>query len=190
MLAGAVALALAASGCGGGDDAPPSGTPAAAETATPGPTLTAAKMLPDLAALGFHVVSQGRDPAAQPGQDAHRGLFQKDSAPKMSARVDVQVLADEQQAQSVWGVKAEAMRNPPPDFIGASATLATTTPAAAADQARAYVTARADSQGNLVWTEVYRFGRSVVIVQLLGADSAEATRARRTVAEAVAALAR
>ena len=144
--------------------------------------------MPDLAALGLRLVSQQRDPAAQPGQDAHRALYQKDTAPKLSARVDTQVLPDNGQAMQVWGIKAEAMRNPPPDFIGASATFVVAAPAAAGDQARAYVTSKADSQGNLVWTEVYRFGRAVVIVQVLGTDVPETARARATIAQTIAGL--
>ena len=66
-----------------------------------------------------------------------------------------------------YAALSTALKNPPPDFVGAKATFIDTPSPQAGDERKAYVTQAPDGQGNKVWTDIYRFGRLVAIVQLL-----------------------
>ncbi|MEP7215945.1 MAG: hypothetical protein ABI782_06795 [Anaerolineaceae bacterium] len=119
------------------------------------------------------------------GQDAHRALFQQTAAPQMGARVDVTVLRDNSAATTQWGTLSQALRNPPPDLFGGSSSQKDAPATNVGDQSKAYVTAKPDTGGTQVWTDVYRFGRSVVIVQVLSRNEAEAQKARIAIAEKI-----
>jgi hypothetical protein len=169
--------------CGDGSDKP-------AATAGASPTaaqrvLTAAGLVPDLTSLGFKLAQSERDPAALPGQDAHRALFQQPTGTQMAARVDIVVLASAADAMKQWETTSQAMRNPPPDIFGSTSSQKDAPPLNVADQAKAYITARPDSNGTQVWTDVYRFGRVVTVVQVLGRNEAEAQKARAGIADQI-----
>lgn len=166
-------------GCGGSSPA-----------ASPTPAITAAGLIPDLTGLGFAIGQSERDPAAQPGQDAHRALFQQSAAPQMGARVDVTVLNDVAAATAQWETISLALKNPPPDLFGASSSQKDTTATNLGDQSRAYMTARPDSNGTQVWTDIYRFGRVVAIVQVLSRSEPKAQKARVAIAEKILAKAK
>ncbi|MBA4180674.1 MAG: hypothetical protein C0506_08820 [Anaerolinea sp.] len=168
-----------AAGCGDGSDG-------SASTAAVGPeqpqALTAADLIPDLAALGFTKGQSERDPAALPGQDAHRALYQQQAAPQMAARVDITVLPSAADATKQWETLSQAMRNPPPDLFGGNSTQKDTAATNVGDQSKAYVTAKPDTNGAQVWTDVYRFGRAVAVVQVLSRNEAEGQKARTAIA--------
>ena len=126
-----------------------------------------------------------RDPAAQAGQDAHRALFQQTAAPQMGARVDVTVLKDHATATNQWETLSQALRNPPPDLFGGSSSQKDAPATNIGDQSKAYIPAKPDTNGTQVWTDVYRFGRSVVIVQVLSRNEVEAQKARIAIAEKI-----
>ena len=72
-----------------------------------------------------------------------------------------------------------ALRTPPPGFLGGpKATWVDANAPAVGEQQKAYVTRDTDPQGNRAWTDIYRFGRVVVIVQLL--DTGQDQLAQRT----------
>jgi hypothetical protein len=47
------------------------------------------------------------------------------------------------------------------------------------------VTAEADDAGNLVWTDIYRSGTAIAIIQLLIQEEGDGPGERREIAEAV-----
>lgn len=141
--------------------------------------------MPDLSSLGFTLGQSERDPAAQPGQDAHRALYQQPAAPQMSARVDITVLGTQADATKQWETLSQALRNPPPDVFGSTSTQKDAPPTNAGDQSKAYVTAKPDTNGAQVWTDVYRFGRAVAVVQVLSRNEPEAQKARTGIAEKI-----
>ena len=172
---------LMAVACGDGKD-PPS---TAQATAPAGSNLTAASLVPDLTSLGFTIGQSERDPAAQPGQDAHRALFQQTAAPNMGAKVEVSVLKDAAAATAQWTSISAALRSPPPDLFGGNSTQKDAVATNIGDQSKAYVTASPDKDGTMVWSDAYRFGRSVVIVQVLSRNEPEALKARVAIAEKI-----
>lgn len=147
--------------------------------------LTAAGLIPDLTSLGFTIGQSERDPAAQPGQDAHRALFQQTAAPQMGARIDITILKDAAAATTHWGTLSQALRNPPPDLFGGNSSQKDAPATDVGDQSKAYITAKPDGEGTQVWTDVYRFGRSVAIVQVLSRDEGAAQKARLMIAEKI-----
>lgn len=130
------------------------------------------------------VAQKQADPAAAAfGLDRYRAQY----TGKMTSIVVVTVLQNEKDATQEFNASASALKNPPPEYVGAGVAQSDLTPTSAGDLAKAYVTAKTDQQGNLVWTDIYRFGRVVAIVQLLGRDSADIPTARKTIADAIAA---
>jgi len=177
-------------GCGDGDDNnAPDSTQAGGAQASGAKATRAVELIPDLVPLGFLADPSERDPAAVAGQDAHRALFQQQAGAKLGARVDATLHADVATATSQYATLSEALRKPPPDLFGGASTQADAEATGIGDQSKAYVTAQPDKDGNRVWTDVYRFGRSVVIVQVLGTSEPEALKARRSIAQLIAAKA-
>lgn len=170
---------MGATACGGGDD----GGQGAKATVQPLPP--AAELLPGLGDLGFQLVQQERDPASVGGLDAHRGIFQRESRPPAVLRVDVRVYPTSETATADFRTLAEALRRPPPEFVGAQVVNVDSPKLPLGDQAQGYVTDKPDRQGNSAWTDIVRFGRVVVISQVLIARESEARPVRAAVAERI-----
>lgn len=180
---GRVALALlallaifGAVACGGSDD-DDSGDDIS-------PALTAADLLPDLSGDGFSLVQSGRVPGAAESQDANFAIYTRQGAVSQ-ARIEVNMHPTADAATSQFNAIAEALRNPPPDLFGPNATQADNQAVFQGDQSRSYVTTKPDGQGNLVYTDAYRFGRAVVIVYVIGNDPQAAAQTRKEIAEAI-----
>lgn len=110
------------------------------------------------------------------GADVWRVIWQK-TGTLNGALAKIYVFAAEDVATEQFGALSAALRNPPPDFLGgAKATWVDTASPAAGEQQKAYVTRDADPQGNRAWTDIYRFGRVVVIVQLLDVGQDQTTQ--------------
>lgn len=171
-------LALFAAACGGSDSDDETGGDAI-------PALTAADLLPDLSASGFSLVQSGRVPAAAESQDANFAIYARQGAVSQ-ARVEVNMHPTPDAAAAQFGAIAEALRNPPPDLFGPNATQTDNEAIFQADQSRSYVTTKPDGQGNLVYTDAYRFGRAVVIVYVIGNDQQAASETRQDIAEQIA----
>lgn len=181
---GALAFLLVAFGaaCGDDDDDAPAGN----GSTTP---VTAADLLPDLTGDGFALVETGRVPGAAESQDAHIALYAKQGTVS-AARVEVNMHATAEAAADQFGAISEALRNPPPDLFGPNATQTDNQAVFQGDQSRSYVTTKPDGNGNLVYTDAYRFNRAVAIVYVISSDSAAAAEARKGIAEKISAKAR
>ena len=170
-------------GCGG-DDAPKTvanvsvtGSPAS------GSELHAAEIMPKLDDLGFKLTQQGKPGATTNFQDVALAQYEKTASPAMGARVEISVLADVDTATKQFAVLSEALRNPPPDLFGPNAQQKDTSRSGPGDEGKSFVTAKPDGQGNFVWSDSYRFGRTFVIVYLLSNNEPEALKARKAIAE-------
>lgn len=182
-----IAVAVAAlSGCG--DDTP--GTVAnVTVTGSPATAATAAEIIPKLEDLGFTLVQQGKPAASTNTQDVAIAQYQRTTPTQMAARVEVSVLPDVATATTTFGTLSEALRNPPPDLFGPNATQVDGTATGVGDQSKAFVTAKPDGQGNFVFTDSYRFGRTFVITYLVAKSSDDAVKTRKAIAEKVKAKA-
>ncbi len=184
---GRVALALlallaifGAAACGGGDDDDTGGDTA--------PAISAADLLPDLSGDGFSLVQSGRVPGAAESQDANFAIYARQGAVSQ-ARIEVNMHPTPDAATAQFNAISEALRNPPPDLFGPNATQADNQAVFQGDQSRSYVTTKPDGQGNLVYTDAYRFGRAVVIVYLISNGPTAAAEARKDIAEKISAKA-
>jgi hypothetical protein len=171
--------------CGG------SGTPKTVAQVTAGGSprpageLHAAEIVPKLDDLGFKLISQGKPAATTNFQDVALAQYQSDSTPPMSARVEVSVLADEATATKQFAVLSEALRNPPPGLFGGDTTQQDTPSTGLGDESKSFVTATPDSNGNSVWSDSYRFGRTFVIVYTISNDPTKAMSARKSIAQQI-----
>lgn len=177
--------------CGGDDDAPNSATvspsaatPAGSAASTAPAGFKAQDAAPDLAPLGYTVSRQGKDPGAG-SQDVYRVLFGK--ANGRSAMTVLYAFPDETIAKSQFTALSTALKNPPPDFVGSKATFIDSTSPPVGDQQKAYVTQIPDGQGNKVWSDIYRIGRLVAIVQLLDEGKSEQLDLRFQIGQKIAA---
>ncbi len=193
LLAAGASIALAA--CGGGDDVSktvkgPPATPAPSSVSSaPAAAKKATDLLPKLADLGYDTSNVQQLPTGGPGQEHVFILFRKLTPPAFQARVEVYALADVTTAQTTFKSEVDALTNPPPgsDLPGPNTS---TQPVGTADETRSFVTTRPDSQGTLVWSDVYRHGSVVFIASVQGKDSPDAVSLRRTLGERIATLAK
>jgi hypothetical protein len=186
-LAAVVVFTLAAGGCGGDDDDAPATTPASGPTATASTrAFKAAELVPDLGSLGFVAAQQGPDAATGPKVDVHRVLWQKSGTNRGALGV-IYVFPDAAAATQQFTVLAEALRNPPPDYLGGAKANWTEAPSPkVGEQQKSYITSEPDGQGNRAWTDVYRMGRVVTIVQLLDSAQGDQMTTREAIAKKLA----
>lgn len=179
LLSAATVLGFAVA-CGGDDQRGPAATVPAASTKA----YTAEQLIPNLDDLGIKISEKQADPlAVLANQDSFRALY----TGKYSVQVVVTVFKDEAAARTQFDNMAVALRNPPPEFVGAGVPQADLPAVVGGGQSKAYVTSKPDNNKLLVWTDVTQFGRAVAIVQVLGRDGGDVTSLRTTIAERIAA---
>ena len=176
-------LAIAVAACGGGDDddEPTNTAVPAAPTAS-----TAGELVPDMPALGFKPSSQLL-PGLAETTTTKVALYESTSGPVKSVRFEIAIAASTEAATQQFNAFAGALKNPPPGMFGGDTKQLDGTPAFQADQSKSYKTDKPDQQGGVVFTDLHRFGRAVVIVYSIGPDSAETADVRKKVAEKMAA---
>lgn len=134
--------------------------------------------MPDLKDLGFTVQEEGRDPLAPATLDMYRTLYDKPGAIPRKIVVYAYVLETKEAASAHFDRLAEAYRTAPVGTLLSDPLQAgdtknqppaskDSTSIAIGDQRKSFVSRTADKDGKNVWTDVYRFGRSVVSVQVL-----------------------
>jgi hypothetical protein len=174
---------LAAAGCGGDDDdnaADPPGTNVARAN-------SAKEMVPDLSALGFRPASE-QLPALETG-NSHIVLFENPSGTVPSLRLEIALAQNAEAAQAQFVALADALRNPPPGLFGPDAKQTDGTPVYQADQSRSYKTDKPDKEGTVVFSDIHRMGRAVVIMYTIGQPGSDSEKVREQVAEMLAAKA-
>lgn len=179
----AVLAAVLLAACGG-DDAPRTVANVTVTASPAADELHAAAIMPTLDDIGFKLISQGKPPASTNFQDVALAQYEKRDAPAMNARVEISVLPDVATATKQFGILSDALRNPPPGLFGGPDTVQKDAPRSGpGDEGRSYVTDKPDGQGNLVYSDSYRFGRTFAIVYLVSGDEAQALTARKAIAE-------
>jgi len=149
----------------------------------PAGNLTANGLVPNLEDLGYRLVQQGKEPAALVGLDSALALYQKQGSAQLQLRI--YVFPDETTAERQWSAYAEAFRNPPPDVLGTASKNVDATSPTLGQLQKSYVTDKPDGSGNLVWTDIYRQGKVVVLVQVLDSAKVDGMAIRKPVAERV-----
>ncbi len=128
------------------------------------------------------MAEEGREPAVPANIDNAQALF-KQTTGNGSILVRLYVLGDSASAEKQWAAFAEALRNPPPDVLGGSAKMVDVASPQVGQLQKSYVTEKPDASGNLVWTDIYRQGKVVLLTQVLSSSSSDGMALRKTVAE-------
>jgi len=167
LLLAAVTLVLLAAACGGSD------------------TQSAKDLLPDLEDHGLQLAEEGRDPFAAPSQDTYRGRYVATDGTSRAAIVVLFVEPNAASAETNYASLAKLLENPPAEFFGADAEQSEIDPLGLGDERRSFVTTNADSQGNRVWTDIYRKNQVIAVIQVLESEEADYNALRLAVAESV-----
>lgn len=146
---------------------------------------TARSLLPKLESIGLEIAEEGRDPFAAPSQDTYRARYVATDGSARAAIVVLFVEPDTPAAESNYASLAKLLENPPAEFFGADAEQTETDALELGDERRSFVTAQADSQGNRVWTDIYRKGTVIAVIQVLSPQDADYDALRLSVAEEI-----
>jgi hypothetical protein len=146
---------------------------------------TARSLLPKLDDLGLEIAEEGRDPFAAPSQDTYRARYVATDGSARAAIVVLFVEPDTATAEANYASLAKLLENPPAEFFGANAEQSETDTLELGDERRSFVTAQADSQGNRVWTDIYRKGKVITVIQVLSSQDADDDALRLSVGEAI-----
>ena len=71
------------------------------------------------------------------------------------------------EAKAQYTAFAEALRNPPPEFVGVNAKFVDTMSPEVGEDRKSYMTEKPDTGGASVWADVYLKGRTVLLVQVV-----------------------
>lgn len=185
----AAIVLIAACGGGGSKTVTDAGKIASSTPGTHGTQAaeTALGLLPKLDDIGFKLVQTGKPTVNQTGLDAAIGQYARTTPTAMTARIEISLYPDVAKATSQFGVLSDALQNPPPGLFGPDTSQQDTDRPGPGDQGKSYVTSTPDGQGNYVWSDSYRFGRSFVVVYTLGTDAKDALTVRKTIGERLAA---
>ncbi|GBD22769.1 hypothetical protein HRbin29_00413 [bacterium HR29] len=137
--------------------------------------------MPDLSDLGFEPVQSAPEPFASPGWEGHRTLYLRQASGEQ-VMVIAYVASDPAFAARQFATLAEALRTPPPTVFGAPTAMVDEASPPLGEERRSYRARDPDSQGNTVWTDIYRAGTVVVIVQYLGPASGDSLAVRTAAA--------
>jgi hypothetical protein len=170
--------------CGGDDDDPASPTsPQGVPTAR-----TAEEVIPDMAALGFKPAAE-QLPGINQGDSSKIALYENPAGAVKSVRFEIAVAPNTNVAQAQFTALADALKNPPPGLFGADTNQIPGTAVFQGDQSRSYKTDKPDKEGTIVFSDIHRFGRAIVIMYSIGSEGAEAESVRKALAEQMAARA-
>ncbi len=170
--------------CGDGDDVSKTIKDRPGEAVTTETTLTAPALLPNLDDLGFKMGVPQKIPTTS--GDAVAVQYASQGKAIAGIRIDLTVLPTADQARTSMNAAAGAIPNPPPGTDIPGPNTAATRPGPG-DDGQSFVTQRADQNGTLVWTDLYRFGRVFAIVYSQGKDAPDAIAIRKAVGERIAA---
>ena len=111
-------------------------------------------------------------------------LYQKQGGAQ-SVQLRIYVFPETANAEKQWSAYAEAFRNPPPDVLGTASKNVDAASPPLGQLQKSYVTDKPDGAGNLVWTDIYRQGRVVLLVQVLDTARGDGMTIRKPVAERI-----
>lgn len=173
-----MALAVAAAACGGDDD-DTAAAPGAVATAA-----TAADLISGVTTLGWKPVPAG--PGFAETATSKVALYENPGSKVTSLRLEVTIAPTADGATAQFAALADALKNPPPDLFGGNTVQVAGTAVYQADQSRSYKTDKPDKEGTLVFSDIHRFGRAIVIMYAIGPAGADTEAVRKQVAEVIA----
>jgi hypothetical protein len=177
------------SACGGDDDdatpTPAAGSPAA--TSVTGAAVKIGDLAPDLKSLGF---TQAPPDPTFPNTDTSKVVFYQNPTGKVkSIRLDMTLAASADAATAQFPSMADARAHPPPGLCVGDAALVAGTAVFQGDQSRSYHTDKPDQNGLLVYSDIQRFGRAIVIMYTIGPAGSDTDNVRKQVAQMISAKA-
>ena len=150
--------------------------------------MEASSLAADLDDLGFSVVDEGELPVKGAEIDSYRWLYADPEDETRQVLAIVWVEEDAEMADVQFDLRQEMLRNPSAEFFGYGSTPGEVTeaePLALGEEQVSYVTAKADRHGNMIWTDMYKSGDVVFLVQVLGQFDVDHQPTRTLVAERI-----
>lgn len=145
----------------------------------------AKSLMPDLTDQGLQLMQEGQDPFLPEQQDTYRAIYADRPDATYGVLTAVYVEKNDADAAATFAVLAAALRNPPAVFFGGDAVQVDAKALGIGDESIAYVTKQPDRTGNVIWTDLHRSGRTVLLTQVLGSYDVDHVPFRRLVAERV-----
>ncbi|HET7737937.1 MAG TPA: hypothetical protein VFK32_05120 [Tepidiformaceae bacterium] len=165
--------ALALGACGDGDSTPATPTPDATDPAG---------YHPDVSDLGYERLPTNGVVITQPGAKILRYDYQMTGDPTRKLTVYAYVYEEEAVATTTYATLRDALRNPPPGSLGAQdAKNEDTAGPELGDEQHSYRVTRA-VQGKRIWSDIYRFGNVIYVIQVLDRDEADQMELREEIA--------
>lgn len=160
--------------CGDGND-PPATATADVQLAEP------ADLVPDVGDLGYEAIPSSQGVIEGPGAKQYRADFQVPGEDSRKATFHIYTHEETAMAEETYERVRDGWLKPPPGSLGArDAENEPTEGPALGDERQSYQTTRTDTSGNRIWTDVYRFGTTVAVVQVLDKDSDDSQMPLRT----------
>jgi hypothetical protein len=106
-----------------------------------------------------------------------------------SIRLDMTLAASADAATAQFPSLADALAHPPPGLFGGDAAQVAGTAVFQGDQSRSYHTDKPDQNGLLVYSDIHRFGRAIVIMYTIGPAGSDTDNVRKQVAQMISAKA-
>ena len=181
LLAATLFLAVPACSGDGSDDEGPAASPTATPTATPEPP-NPRDLFPDLSAEGLT-----REPVEViPGPAGFAIAFAVYSGASGAARAEIRTYPSEVAARTDFKTQVEGWKAPPAGQVfPIDPKNVDSEPVSGPDESHGYVSSRADSSGNQIWTDIYRQGSVIVIAHTLSRDPEAAGKIRRAMADGI-----
>lgn len=142
-------------------------------------------LMPDLSDQGLILMQEGRDPYLPEDSDTYRTIYADSQDATRGVLTAVYVEDDEARAIETFHVLKAALKNPPPVFFGGEAVQLESESLGIGDESAAWVTEQPDRNGRVIWTDLHRSGRTVLLTQVLESYDADHSDFRRLVAERV-----
>ena len=164
----AAGIIVAAVGCGGDDDdeTGATATQPAATAGTPAVSVEAKSLVPKLEDLGFKLVEQTREPGLPENIDSAAAIYRGEDL-LQQVQIRIRVEPDEATAKQEFEQFAVLLKNPPKEFLGVEAKFVDADSPPLGDERKSYKTAQPDGRGYSAWTDLYRQGRTVVLIQVV-----------------------
>jgi hypothetical protein len=141
-----------------------------------------------MAALGFKAATD-QLPGFNETDAAKVALFENPAGKVKSVRFEITIAPNVNVATAQFTALADALKNPPPGLFGADTKQTDGQSVFQGDQSRSYKTDKPDKEGTLVFSDIHRFGRAIVIMYSIGPDGPDTAALRKQVAEQISAKA-
>lgn len=127
--------------------------------------------MPDVSDLGYERLPTNGTVIAQPGAKILRNDYQVGDDATRKLTIYVYLYDELPVAQTTYGTLRNALKNPPPGSLGSqTAKQEDTTGPEMGDERHSYRVTEPDGSGNRIWSDIYRFGRVVYLIQVLDRD--------------------